>query len=53
MEKVTGHRGDLTLGTENNMISVLSRLSNYQLWIRDAVVGVVNGWTTKESRFDS
>lgn len=48
-----GHRGDLTLGTENNMISVLARLSKHPLGIRDAVVGIVNGWTTKESRFDS
>jgi hypothetical protein len=48
-----GHRGDLTLGIENNIIDVRARLSKHQLGIRDAVVGVVTGWTTKESRFDS
>lgn len=48
-----GHRGGLTLGTENFMTAVLVRLSKHQLGFRNAVVGVVNGWTTKESRFDS
>lgn len=48
-----GHRDGLTIGTENNMIAVLARLPQHQLGIRDAVVGVVNDWKTKESRFDS
>lgn len=43
-----GHRG-----IENSMTAVLVRLPKHQLGIQDAVVGVVYGWTTKESRFDS
>lgn len=48
-----GHRGDITLGTENKIIVVRGRLSKHHLGTRDAVVDVVNGWTTKETRFDS